>query len=596
VDRRDDGAFVGVLSRRGRFVAAAPLFERGRRVTVDLPKRSDARIGDMVLLRARGGHAEVVRVLGDPDVARDVVEALLADRGYARGFDERVEQEAALAAAAEDGHDRRDLTELATFTIDPAQARDFDDAVSAREEDGGLVVWVHIADVAAHVRPGSALDAEAQRRGNSVYVPGTVEPMLPEALSNRACSLVPGEPRKAVTVEMRLSGDGAVRSSAFYRSLIRSDARLDYEQVDRIFMGLESAPEVVAEPLALARRAAELLRRRRFGRGALAIESSEPEFHFDGRGNVVRAIDDVQTEAHTVIEELMILANEQVAGELERGRRPSVYRVHEQPEPAAVEHVVAQLESLDVPTPPVPPHLTPRTAGEVMGEVAAKVVEHVNRTGRGREALTSLVLRSLKQAYYSPRNIGHAGLASPTYTHFTSPIRRYPDLVVHRALLAAIGAGEDPPEAHALPEVAEHCSQTEREAMVIERDADDVCGAFLLQHDLYMEGWEREFAGEVSGVIGGGVFVRFVPGPESAAACEGFLPARRLGDWFEPNDQQTAIVGQRSGRTIRLADPIAVVVSKVDPPRGRVDLVPAGEEEAPQRRGRSAVAGRRGRR
>jgi ribonuclease R len=593
--RAVDGTFVGVLSRRGRFAIAEPLFERGRRVTVELPRRSEIAFGDLVLVRDSrgGGRGEVVRSLGRPEIAHDVVEALFAEHGYVRWFDESVEKEAAQAAGAEDPHRRRDLTELPTFTIDPAQARDFDDAISSEATADGMVVYVHIADVAAHVRPGSALDAEAYRRGNSVYVPGAVEPMLPEALSNQACSLVPGEVRKAVTVEIALDAEGAVRSASFHRSLIRSDARFSYEQVDHVFAGRETAPEPVTNPLALARQAAARLRERRFARGALTIESSEPEFEFDERGNVVRAIDDVQTESHAVIEELMILANEQVAGELERRRLPTLYRVHEQPEPTAIEQLVRQLESLDVPTPPIPEHMTPRVAGEVAGAIAARVAEHVSRTGRGQEALTSLVLRSLKQAVYSHQNIGHAGLASPTYTHFTSPIRRYPDLVVHRALLAAIGAGEDPPTAHSLPETARHCSETERAATELEHKADDICLAFLLEHDLYTNGWDREFEGEVTGLVGGGLFVRFaITDDEKAAACEGFVPTRRLGEWFELNEQGTAIVGSRTGKTVRLADPIPVTVDRVEPQRGRVDLAPPGAREKPRGPRTPAGAGR----
>jgi ribonuclease R len=584
--------FVGVVSRRGRFSVAEPLFERGSRVTLTARGR-DVKPGEMALIRVlrggRGPRGEVVRPLGRVDVARNVVEALLADRGHARRFPGRVEQEAQAAARADESRRRRDLSELATFTIDPAQARDFDDAISIADEADGVRLWVHIADVAAHVRPGSALDAEAERRGNSVYVPGAVEPMLPEALSNHACSLVPGESRKAVTVEMRLDGRGEVRERSFYRSLIRSDARLAYEQVDAVFAGSASPPDLVAEPLARARATAAVLRERRLGRGALGLETSEPEFEFDSEGHVVRAIDDVQTESHGLIEELMILANEQVAGELERRRRGTLYRVHEQPEPAAIEYLVSQLESLEVPTPPLPAVLVPQSAGELAGEISAAVAHHVRRIGRGRDALTSLVLRSLKQAYYSPNNVGHAGLASPTYTHFTSPIRRYPDLVVHRALLAAVGGDEEPMPAHLLSEVAWHCSQTEREAMRAERAADDVCFAFLLERELFQRGWESEFEGEVSGVIAGGAFVSFVPGGEGAP-YEGFLPARRMrGDYWELNEHQTALVGRESGRHIALGDPLTVGVSSIDPPRGRIGLVPAADREPP-----SAARGGRG--
>jgi ribonuclease R len=289
----------------------------------------------------------------------------------------------------------------------------------------------------------------------------------------------------------------------------------------------------------------------------------------------------------------MILANEQVAGELERRRKPTLYRVHEQPEPAAVEFLVAQLESLEVPTLPIPRHMTPRVAGELVGTIGTSVAEHIRRTGHGREALTSLVLRSLKQAYYSPTNVGHAGLASPSYLHFTSPIRRYPDIIAHRALLAAVGAGERAPQAHELSELGWHCSQTEREAAQLEHAADDVCLAFLLEHDLFVNGWEREFEGEVSGLVSGGAFVSFAGGTETAAAYEGFVPARTLGDYFDMNDEATALIGRRSGRRLRLADPLTVKVRGVEPPRGRVDLVPATKPEPG--RGRTGRGGTRGR-
>jgi len=573
-----------VLGRRGRFMMVEPLFERGRRVTVDL-RRRDAPVGRMVLVRvARKGRAqrpEVVGVLGRPEIARDVVEALLVERGYKRRFPDRVDNEARDASHAADSHRRRDLTSLPGFTIDPAEARDFDDAVSVESEGDGLRLYVHIADVAAHVKPGTRLDSEALRRGNSVYVPDTVEPMLPHALSSEACSLMPGVPRKAVTAELRLDQESRVTNVSFYRSLIRSDARLTYDEVDLIFRGQGKAPEPIAEPLSRARRVASDLRRRRLERGALTIETSEPEFEFDSDGHVVQALDDVQTEAHSLIEELMILANEQVAQMLEQSRKATLYRLHEQPEPAAIKFLAAQLESLDVPTPPIPDHMTPRMAAEAAGAIGAAVVEHVKRVGRGQAALTSLVLRSLKPAYYSPRNLGHAGLASSAYTHFTSPIRRYPDLVVHRALLAAVGAGEEAPPAHELDEIGLHCSHTEREAMQVERDADDVCLAFLLERELFESGWDRVFEGEVSGLIGGGAFisipVKGVAG-EPAPLAEGFLPARRLrGEFFELNEEGTALIGRRTGSRLRLGDPIAVRVRSIDSPRNRVDLVPAGD-------------------
>ena len=564
--RRLDRPVVCVLVKQGRFLTATPLFQRGGRVTIPAKDAAGARPGSIVLVGGGKRGARVVRELGDPERARDVVEAIMVDRGLRRSFARAVEEDARRSPVEAE---RRDLTELPTFTIDPASARDFDDAISARREDGRIRLWIHIADVSAYVRPGTALEAEAYRRGTSVYVPDAVEPMLPPALSNEACSLVPHQDRNAVTVELEMDGD-RVASASFSRSTIRSDARLEYGQVDRIFAGTERAEDPWAEPLDAARAAAASLSERRTQRGSLEVVSDEAQFEFDERGDVLSVEREVETESHTLIEELMILANEQVAKVLAERRLPTLYRVHERPDPARVEFLVQQLETLDVPTPALPEQMSPQQAADFVGEVSRFVAEEVRRSGRGRSAFTSLVLRSLKQAYYSPNNIGHAGLASDGYCHFTSPIRRYPDLVAHRALLAAVGADDVPPNAADLDEAALASSAAEREAMEIERDADDACLAFLLERRLAESGWETDWEGEVVGVVGAGAFVRF--GDEG---FEGFLPARKLrGEWWSLNEEGTALVGEESGRALRMGDPVRVEVAKVFAPRGRVDLLP----------------------
>ena len=705
---------VAVVQKRGRFWAAEPHFPaprtgandgrraRGARRIVLVsnrvygPQGGTAGAGELVLVelgsgRGGDGKARVVRRVGRPDVARDAIEALMLDRGLARGFEpdvieaaERAREQGLDAAEREVGEGRRrDLRELATFTIDPASAQDYDDAISAQrlrdrgasdgngpgaddadtpdgdgdgdgDEDGDVRVWVHIADVSAYVPEGSVIDEEACRRGTSVYVPSAVEPMLPQALSNDACSLVPGAERAAVTVEMDLRGARVLRT-ACYRSLIRSDARLEYERVDRVFEGHEPAQEPWAQPLAAAREVSAALGRARERAGGLVLDSEEPEVVFAEDGHVREIRMRTQTESHRLIEHLMIAANEAVARHLSEHKIPCLYRVHERPEPARVTRLIEQLASLGVPTPPVAESMSPSQAAELMGEISRRVERYVQsalrrraggrrgrrgrqgresapgaagvaegeREGRagpggakvgpwgGRIALTSLVLRSLRQAYYSPKNLGHAGLHSACYCHFTSPIRRYPDLVCHRALLSTLGGSDPAPSGGQLVGLGEWTSEREREAMSIERDADDIARCFALEQALYEGGWEQTFAGEVTGLISAGAFVAFGPlGAEGVGTSEGvgasvgvgagagagvddggaddprgplyegMLPVRRMRtgegrDWWELNEHGTILHAESSGATLRLGDSIEVRVARVDTARGRVDLVPA---------------------
>ena len=561
--RRLDQPLVAVLEKRGRFLIAEPLFGRGPRTAVE-PR--GAGVGDLVLVGSGKRGARVIRRLGRPDRARDVLEGLMLDRGLHRNYPRSAAAEAEQASTDPYAADARvDLTGLPTFTIDPDDAKDFDDAVSASREDGRIRVWVHIADVTAYVRPGGPLEGDAYRRGTSVYVPGAVEPMLPEALSNQACSLRPGEERLAVTVEMEMHG-AEVRTVAFHRSRVRSDARLTYREVDEIFAGRARAEEPWAEPLAAARRVSAALRARR---DALELGLPEPVFEFDSEGHVTGVRYEEQTESHSLIEQLMILANEQVAGYLADRRLPTLYRVHERPEPAAVAFLADQIASLDVPTPPVPKTMTPQQAADLSAEISRIVA----REARGRRALGVLVLRSLKQAFYSPKNIGHAGLGSARYCHFTSPIRRFPDVIAHRALLQGLGIDNAALPAYELDEAGVLTSAAERAAMDVERTADDVCLAFLLERVLFEADPVEPpaFEGEVVGLIEKGAFVRF-----GDQGFEGFLPSRRLRDWWTLNELGTALEAEASGRRLRLGDPVSVLVDRVETARGRVDLSPAG--------------------
>jgi ribonuclease R len=269
-----------------------------------------------------------------------------------------------------------------------------------------------------------------------------------------------------------------------------------------------------------------------------------------------------------LVEELMILANEAVGALLADRRREALYRVHEPPDPQSILRLLSVLADLDVPTPPAPDaeRLTGDVTARLAGAISDRVTAYIQSSGRGVEAFPSLVLRALKQARYDPRNLGHSGLASRAYCHFTSPIRRYPDLVVHRALLRELGAGDDPlPDD--LPELAAHASARERAAADVEHAADDICLAWLLDRTLFESGWEQSFDGEIIGLIGSGLFARF------GGVFEGFLPARLLdGDYFELNVLGTALEGRRSGRRYKLGDPIAVRVESIDRPAGKVSL------------------------
>ncbi|MCL5943106.1 MAG: RNB domain-containing ribonuclease [Actinobacteria bacterium] len=564
-------AVAGLVVKRGRHLEIDPLFQPGLPL---LPAREGVkpRAGDLVLfVHSHGRRARVTRVIGSKGRLEDVLEALLLDTLGWRGFEAPVLAEAADAARLERRPDpeRVDLRDLFTFTVDPATARDFDDALSFRATERGTLVYVHIADVSYYVSEGSEVDREALRRGTSVYVPTSVEPMLPPVLSAGVCSLRPGEERKTVTVEMELDPEARVLGARFYRSLIRSDERLDYDQLEAVFQGKLRASETLAGALALGRPLAQRLRRNRYARGSLRVESTEPDFHWDAAGQVVGAHPAEELESHGFIEEYMILANQQVAGFLEREGVPTVYRVHDQPDPFNVDRLLDLLAGLDVPTPAFDPiYAAPSDVRRAMAEVA-DIIDGLVLKGRGKAALTQQVLRAQSRAVYQTHNIGHFGLALGTYCHFTSPIRRYPDLLVHRSLLARLGLGPRPTTS-TLAEWAEHCSRAEREAARVELKSDDIALAYLLKRRLDEEGWAAVFEAEIMGFVRGGAFVLF------DRLHEGFLSARELpGDYYELNDLESALVGRRTGAAFRLADLIRVRVLAIDEVRGRVDVTPA---------------------
>jgi ribonuclease R len=550
------------VARRGRLVVGEPYFTPGVPIPLDKRGLGDVGEGDLAVVTTGRGRARLQRPLGPGDRIETVLEALLEHEGVRSDFEPFTMPQPSLAG-------RTDLRDLLAFTIDPETAKDFDDAISVRREGDGIRIWVHIADVSWFVSAGSPLDHGASERALSVYVPGLVAPMLPHELSDDACSLRPHVDRLCVTVEVPFDASLDAGQPTFYRSVIRSAARLTYGHAERILAGGEAASDDLVEALRLSERVALELRRRRFARGALRISGAEIAFRFDGRGGVERAFLETEPHAHALIEELMILANEAVAELLASRRRDTLFRVHERPEPQSVSRLLTKLAALEVPTPPAPDaeRMSPSQAAEIAAAASERVSEYVERTHRGREAFPALVLRALRQARYHPRNLGHSGLASTAYCHFTSPIRRYPDLLVHRALLKELGQGEDdvPDD---LDDSAEHCSTQEREAAQIEYRADDICLAWLLEDVLFDRGWEARFAGEITGIIGSGLFVRF------GDVFEGFLPVRVLPGYYEIDELETALVGRRGGRAYRLGDGIEVSVHEIRRSEGKVELRP----------------------
>ena len=388
------------------------------------------------------------------------------------------------------------------------------------------------------MRPGSALDREAFRRANSVYVPGLVEPMLPEALSNRACSLVPGEDRLTVTVELEFEG-AKVRRTAFHRSVIRSDARLDYPRVDRIFAGAERAEEPWAAPLAAARTVAAALADARERAGRWRSSPASPSSASRATATSRALLPSEQTESHRLIEFLMIAANEAVAGLLEARKLPALFRVHEPPDPPRVERLLAQLASLGVPdaagagAPDV-------AAGGRAGRARPRTSSTRRCAGAGTAARRSRRWSCARSSRRTTRRATSAttACARARYCHFTSPIRRYPDLVCHRALLSAIGFEEPTVRTSDLGDAAEWCSRRERDAMAIERTADNVARAFLLERRLFEEGFDQQFEGEVTGLINAGAFIalRRLRGHARRAPPARLVAARRAR--HEPDRQR----------------------------------------------------------
>ena len=557
---------LGVVRKSAREIRVEPVDRRAKqRLVLDPAEAQALRDGDLVVAQVGasvgryGPHrGKLLEVVGREDEPRAASLIAIHAHGIPTGFS------AAADAEAEEAQPptlagREDLRRLPLITIDPADARDHDDAVLAEPDPdpknpGGWIVWVAIADVAAYVRPDSALDREAREKGNSVYFPDRVEPMLPERLSNGLCSLREGEARACLAVRMVFGADGGKRSHRFHRGLMRSAAKLSYEQAQAAIDGVtddKTLPilQPVLQPLWAAY---GCLKTGRDIRSPLAIESLERKIHMDEMGRIVSIVPRSSLEAHRLIEEFMIQANVCAAETLEARRSPLIYRVHDAPSPEKLQALVDFLDTLGIPW----------TKGEAPRTRRFNQLLDQTRDTPNAEIVNEVVLRTQMQAIYSAENIGHYGLNLDRYAHFTSPIRRYADLIVHRALIRALGLGEDgltDRDAAMLKDTAETITFAERRAMAAERDATDRYVAAFLS-DLV----GAEFAGKITGVTRFGLFVRL-----AETGADGLVPVSSLGgEYFVHDDRAHALVGERTGARWPLGMSVRVRLREATPITG----------------------------
>ena len=605
-DGRYEGRLVDVLERGRKRIAGTYFREHGLGfvrpadprfpddVLVPPEAAGDAKPGLMVTLeltafpdRHSPAVGRVIEVLGPREQIGMATELAIRNHGLPHEWPEAVVAEARKLPDAVHGKDlkgREDLRDLALVTIDGEDARDFDDALYCRREGDGFRLLIAIADVSYYVRRGTALDAEAERRGNSVYFPDRVIPMLPEALSNGLCSLNPEVDRLCMVAELKVRNDGHVTRSRFYPAVMHSHARLTYTEVAAILMDGDKAarerrkkilPQL--EDLHAVYRALAKARKRR---GAIDFDSVEPRFVFDESGHVSELKPLLRTDAHRLVEECMIAANSAVAERLHRKKIPALYRMHEHPPADKLAELRDFLAlhglSLGGGEKPEPAHYS---------KLLAAIADRPDRL-----RIETMLLRSLAQAVYAPGSTGHFGLALEFYTHFTSPIRRYPDLIVHRALrhvIADNAAGAFDYSEGDLETLGRHCSTTERRADEATRETSDA-----LKAEFMSERVGETFPGVVTGVTGFGLFVEL-----EGLYLEGLIHVTALAsDYYVFDAKAQRLVGERSGVSYAVGDRLAVKVARVSVEERKIDLVPAEETPPSQVRSKKPPAKRRKRR
>ncbi|MDR1163498.1 MAG: ribonuclease R [Candidatus Accumulibacter sp.] len=599
VDRRGrrEGKIVEILERTntrivGRVRAGhgiTVVVPENRRISHDIlipPDRrrkfKDAQVVMVEIIEPPSRHSQpigrVVEVLGDYADSGMEIEIALRKHKLPFLFPKDVQEEAkAIPAkiAKGDLKDRKDLRALPLLTIDGESARDFDDAVFAEKKGRAWRLVVAIADVSHYVRPGSALDREAENRGNSVYFPRRVIPMLPEKLSNGLCSLNPDVDRLAMVCDMEIGASGAIGAFSFYPAVFRSKARLTYDKVWAWLSGAPGADDTIpAETrptLQTLHDVFQALKKARAKRGAIDFETVETEMIFDDQGKIAEIVPVFRNDAHRLIEECMLAANVCASEFLEKHRSPCLYRIHEGPTPEKLEGLRGFLKEFGL-------ALTGGDAPTAKDYV--KLLEKT-RTRPDAELLQTVMLRSLRQAVYSPENAGHFGLSYERYTHFTSPIRRYPDLIVHRSIKAALDGARYKPGK--LDEIGLRCSMTERRGDEASRDVTNWLKCYYMRDRI-----GEDFDGTIAGVVPFGVFVAL-----DGIYVEGLVHVSELGeDYFHFDATKHQMLGERSRQRYRLGDRLKVRLVRADLESGRIDFVLADPRAAgyPPRSAQSARA------
>jgi len=562
--------FVGTIEKNPKFAFLIPDNPNvPTDIFIPLSDLKNAKNGDKVVVRmtewpehSKNPFGEVEEVLGRPGENEVEMQSILVEYDFPLSFPKKAEQEAQKVkneVLANEIKNRRDFREVLTFTIDPVDARDYDDAISYKKlANGNHEVGVHIADVSHYVKPGGAIDEEAYNRGTSIYLVDRVIPMLPEALSNFVCSLRPDEEKLCFSAVFEMDGEAKVVNEWFGKTVIRSNRRFAYEDVQKI---IEEKTGEMADEIAVLYRLSSKLRDDRFKKGSINFKTEEVKFNLDEKGKPVGVYVKVQKEANWLIEDFMLLANRKVAERIgrKRGTTPPktfVYRIHDQPSPEKLSQFMQFIGKFGYKLRITSALGLAKSFNELFTEVS----------GRGEENLIeTLAIRTMMKARYSTHNVGHYGLAFPFYTHFTSPIRRYPDLMVHRLLERYLDKKSSVDEDE-YEEKCEHSSDMEKKAEEAER-----ASVKYKQAEYMADKIGQEFDGLISGVSKYGIFVVIIENK-----CEGMIRLSSLSDDFYYLDEENyRVIGHRNGHEYKLGDPIRIRVKNSDIFKKQLDFEPA---------------------